>query len=204
MTYCPPILTLTQTVAPAKEPITLPEAKEQVRVDINDTAYDTDLAAFIAAARNAAEGYLNRQLITGTYTMTFEDFPSLRGPVSIPRPPVQSITSIAYIDGAGASQTLASSSYKLVIGSAGGYVIPDYQLEWPDIYNHELAENVTVTFVAGYGDDPSDVPETIRQAIRLLVADLFENREMQNAGSALTENRTAKMLLNLHRAVPVA
>jgi uncharacterized phiE125 gp8 family phage protein len=36
---------------------------------------------------------------------------------------------------------------------------------------------VTVTYVAGYGDASTDIPEGIRQAVRMMVAHFYENRE---------------------------
>ena len=45
---------------------------------------------------------------------------------------------------------------------------------FPDI----LAEinSLTVTYVAGYGDASSDVPASIRQAVRLVLSDMYHNR----------------------------
>lgn len=36
-----------------------------------------------------------------------------------------------------------------------------------------------VRYVAGYGDDPNEVPAAIRQAIMMLVGHMYENREGQ-------------------------
>lgn len=44
---------------------------------------------------------------------------------------------------------------------------------WPGVYPYEL-EPVTIIYVAGYGDEPSDVPEELRLAIMQLVAFQFE------------------------------
>jgi uncharacterized phiE125 gp8 family phage protein len=46
---------------------------------------------------------------------------------------------------------------------------------WPDI-RHGKINAVQVTYVAGYGSAITDVPETIRQAIALEVADMYVNR----------------------------
>jgi uncharacterized phiE125 gp8 family phage protein len=45
---------------------------------------------------------------------------------------------------------------------------------------------VTVRFVAGYGANPGDVPEPLRQAMLLLIGHYYENREAVAAGT-LTE-----------------
>jgi len=35
---------------------------------------------------------------------------------------------------------------------------------------------MTVTYVAGYGDAATDVPASIRQAVRLVLSDMYHNR----------------------------
>jgi len=47
---------------------------------------------------------------------------------------------------------------------------------------------VLITFVAGYGDDASSVPEKVKLAILLLIGDYYSNRE---AGEASKETLTA-------------
>lgn len=196
----PPILTLTQTVAPAQEPITLEEARQHLLIDSDE--HDAMIASYIASARAAAESYLNRQLITATYTATLADFPVYRGIIELPRPPIQSITSVVYLDQQGDSTTLGAANYGLVTGNVSGHILPAKGYQWPIVYDHDGAENVTVTFKAGYGETPSTVPDEIKAAIRLMVEDLFHNRAAQQEGN-LTPNRTASMLLDLRRVVPV-
>ena len=47
---------------------------------------------------------------------------------------------------------------------------------WPGT-TLKTAAGVTITFVAGYGATSASVPESIRQAILLLVGHWYENRE---------------------------
>lgn len=197
-------LTLTRTVQPAKQPVTLAEAKEQCRVAAGGTDFDAELFAYIEAAVQMAEDYQGRQFITATYTLSMEDFPDLGGGILLPRPPVQSVVSINYKDASGDTQTLSASQYSLVKGSVAGCVVPASGTHWPQVYSHDGAENVTITFVAGYGDDAADVPATTRQAVKMYIADLFENHESIVTGGSFGTNRTAEMLLNLNRIPPVA
>ena len=54
-------------------------------------------------------------------------------------------------------------------------VVLAYDKSFPSIRTQ--ANAVTVVYTAGYGTGTTDVPESIRLAIRLLVGSYYENRE---------------------------
>ena len=59
-----------------------------------------------------------------------------------------------------------------------------------------------IAFTAGYGDEASDVPAPIRQALKLLVAHWFEHREPVVLGEAPQEvPATIASLLSPYRRV---
>ncbi len=157
----------TRTVAPSVTPVSLAELKSAARID---HSYEDD---FLTDAINAAtahyDGYagaLGRALVTQTWTQTY---PGLWRRMDLPLAPVQSITSITYYDTAGDQQTLTSSLYRLQAGDGWPYVEQDADAEYPATDTRDAA--VTITFVAGYGD-ASDVPDPIRQAIKILAVHL--------------------------------
>lgn len=179
---------------PASEPITLAEAKLHLRVDFAD---DDDLiGALITAAREQCEVAQRRALITSTWELTEEGFPcqwpvalgpylpgrllerpwpSSRLAWQLPRPPLQSIASVAYVAPDGSAVTLDPSAYQVVAGGTGpGLIAPVYGTTWPA--TRCQPEAVTVRFVAGHAD-ASAVPATTKAAIKLLVGHLYENRE---------------------------
>ena len=49
-----------------------------------------------------------------------------------------------------------------------------------------IANCIEIDFVAGHGDTPSDVPQPIRQALLLLIAHWYENREPVEIGATAT------------------
>jgi uncharacterized phiE125 gp8 family phage protein len=53
---------------------------------------------------------------------------------------------------------------------------------------------ITVNYLAGYGPAATDVPECIRLAIKMMVAELYENREL-TATQAYNQNPIFKCLL---------
>ena len=158
------------SIEPTVEPISLVEAKSQIRVDISDD--DTLISSYIKASRIDCEDFLNRQMITATWELYLDFFPSI---IYLPRPPLQSVSSIKYYDSDDILQTISSSDYIVDTKSFQGRIVEASSYSWPSTYDKPNA--VIVTFVCGYGDEGSDVPETFRQAIRLLVGHYYENRE---------------------------
>ena len=77
------------------------------------------------------------------------------------------MTSIQYVDDAGDTQTLSTSLYQVDTKSQPGRIIPAYGESWPTVRSDTL-NAVTVNFVAGYGDDPEDVPAGLRHAVKLI------------------------------------
>ncbi len=174
----------------ASEPVTRTEAKAHLRVDFSD---DDDLIDnLITAAREYCEAFTNRRFITETKTYKLDVFPA-GDLIELPCAPVQSpITSIAYVDVNGTTQTFSSASYSLRNDRAKGEVVLGYGYSWPTTRDQPAA--VTITYVAGYGDLTTDVPEAIRAAIKLLVADMYEHREAQ-VETRMQENPTVQRLL---------
>ncbi|SDU42204.1 phage head-tail connector protein [Stappia sp. ES.058] len=167
--------------APVNDPVTLEEVKEHIHVDFNDE--DARIADFIKAATqrlDGRDGSLGRCLVTQTWNLTLDRFAS---EIAIPLPPCQSIDAITYVDPDGVTQTLAPTEYQaFALGTVeGAKVRPAYGKSWPTIRN--VPEAVTITFTAGFGDDPEDIPEPIRTAIKMRVGHLFEHRESVVIGS---------------------
>lgn len=184
---------------PSIEPLTADDVRNHSRID--DTIGDAELEAYIKAARYYVEGVLNRQLISATYKLYLDAFP---GEIELPMPPLQSITSIEYIDTDGTEQTVTSTVYQVDTNSEPGRVKLDYLKTWPSIRGGDY-DSVTVTFVAGYGDAATDIPSNILQAMRLAVATSAEMREeiIIGAGVNIVPTNNVDALLWLNRVVPV-
>lgn len=135
------------------------------------TDEDSILAEYIDAATEFAEQYQNRCLRSSTWQASYDAFPD---EFLLPIPPLVSVSSIAYLDTEGASQTLSSSVYTVDAISQPARVALKYSQTWPSTYDQINA--VTVTFVAGYAS-ASLVPARTRQAIRMIAAHWFINRE---------------------------
>lgn len=177
---------LTLTTAPTLEPISLDEAKVQCRRG-QVTDEDALIDSLIGAAREWIEAVTNRALLDQVWTLTLEDFPP-DDVIVLPRPPLLSVTSVQYVDTAGATQTWASSNYQ-VQKPGGPYaergrIQPKFTLI-PPVVQPDTLDAVIVLFRAGYGTSVESVPRPIRQALGMLVAHLYENRSAVELGAGL-------------------
>src|SRR5262245_61208300 len=95
---------------PDVQPLTLAETKEHLRVDITDE--DTLIGLHIEAATSFIEKFLGRALVTQTWEMAIDQFPTDgKKTIAIPLPPLQSVTSIKYDDTGNVERTLSGSGY---------------------------------------------------------------------------------------------
>lgn len=159
------------TTSPDIEPVTLAEAK--LHLGVTMTEHDDLITSLITVAREWCEGYQNRAYITQTITWKLDSFPDT---FCVPRPRLQSVTSIKYIDTDGNEQTLDSSYYDVDTYSEPGRIALAYGQSWPGIRGD--INGVEVVYVAGYGDEAANVPERVKAAMKLLIGHLYEHREV--------------------------
>lgn len=188
--------------APAVEPVSLAEAREHLRLIPEGspaTHPDDDLIeALITAARqhlDGKDGWLNRALITQTWELVMDTFPSAE--IRIPLPPLQSVSAIYYDDENGDQQTVSSADYRVDTVSEPGWIVPVSGFSWPTTL--DAINAVRVRFVAGYGVNASDVPFPIKAAIKIMLGHLYSNRELVSAGAVQEIPLTVDALLTPYR-----
>jgi uncharacterized phiE125 gp8 family phage protein len=165
------------------------------------SAEDTLLTALITAAREYCEAYQNRALLTQTWYLWLDAWPS-EDFISLPLPPLASVTSVTYYDTDDTAATLSTADYFVDAISEPGRVVLNYSESWPST-TLRPANSVCVEFVCGYGAAASSVPAKVKQACLLLVGHLYENREA-GIDKALQEIPFGvKALLSLDRVVPL-
>jgi uncharacterized phiE125 gp8 family phage protein len=165
------------------EPLTKEEVKLNLRVTHDED--DALIRSLIVAAREYVELWTDRALVPTTVTMKLDKFPGWDDGYTIllPKSPVTAFTSITYYDENDTSGTLASTEYQADIASEPARVIPVATVTWPVTY--ERLHAVTLTYAAGYAT-PATVPERIKQAMHILIAHWYSNREpVGNAGSEI-------------------
>lgn len=164
---------LQRTVEPAIRAVEFEDAVKQVELPDDDTTHTRHLERAISAAIADAERHTRRAFITQTWRLSLSCFPSQR--IYLPRPPLQSVTSITYVDANGTTQTLSSSLYQVSTDGSPGFVEPAFGQSWPSVRS-ETIEAVKITYVAGFGDDAENIPAQYQNLIHELVAFRFMNR----------------------------
>lgn len=155
---------LNQSTAPTSHPITLEEARLYCRV--TDDVEDSQIEGFIAGAVRLAEEFTGRQLMTATWDLYSDRFPCGAEPFYLPRSPVQSVTSVTYLDEDGASQTWDSANYRVDIYSEPARICLAYNVAYPAA--RYVSNAIRVRYVAGYAS-AALVPEQIKNVLLAIV-----------------------------------
>lgn len=164
----------TLITAATVEPVTLAEAKTQLR-ELSDD-HDPLITSLICAARDYVERQTGLQLLQATWKLTLPDFPRKKGGViELRKPPVKSVSEIAYVDTAGDAQTVNASNYLLDISGKTGCLYPVENYFWP-VTRHPFGA-VEITFVSGEST-ADDLPEIVRQLVLMLVEQWFDQPQM--------------------------
>ncbi|MDP2358014.1 MAG: head-tail connector protein [Beijerinckiaceae bacterium] len=192
----PPVL----VTPPAAPPVSLEEAKAHLRVDHDEE--NALIEALIAAATAHLDGWtgiLGRCLVTQTWRQDLREFPA-GGTIRLPFPAPGSV-SVTYYDAANAEQTLAPSAYHVLDDIRGGAIELAASASWPAVYDRPDA--VSVTFNAGYGAGNA-VPAALKAAIKLMIGDLYMNREtVAKTGVSVPMSTAAHMLIASYRRARV-
>jgi uncharacterized phiE125 gp8 family phage protein len=176
---------LVRQTAPAVEPVTLAEAKAHLRVDTADD--DTYITGLIRAAREWCEQYLDRTLVNTQWVMRFDRFPpDGTHDIELPRPPMvasgtATAVALTFTYENGTTATYSTASYRVDRASTPGAVKTLYGQAWPAHLQDD--NSISVTWWGGYGPSGSDVPQSIRHAMLMLVAFWYDNRSTVLVGS---------------------
>lgn len=151
---------------PASEPLSLAEAKLFLRVDHD--AEDDLISALVVAAREAVEAYARRALITRRVVETKDQwcFDALDA-VRLQLAPVATLHEVRV-----SGDVIAAETYAL----DAAHDPPRLRFGAPPPSPAHAVAGIEVEYDAGYGADADDVPEALRQAVRLALAAAYEDR----------------------------
>jgi uncharacterized phiE125 gp8 family phage protein len=140
-----------------------------------DTTEDDLLTMFIKAARGYCEKVARRAFATQNIEAYLDEFPSANY-IELPRPPLQSVTSVKYKDSAGNETTMTvNTDYLVDTDSNIGRIVLPYAGVWPTATLWTV-NPITIEYVAGYyASNP--IPDELKAAMLLLIGHLYEHRE---------------------------
>jgi len=194
------------TIKPTIEPVSLAEVKSSLR--ITNTAEDSLLNQYIEDARIFAEKYTSRRLITQTVLAYYDNLSSngmadawwsgtLTAPLTILNrveqailefAPAQSISEVNVYDFSNNATVIAATSYYLdnFDEDMRAKLVVNENNSIPLGTGTRTQNGVSIEYIAGYGDNASDVPSALRRAIILLVGHMYANRGDCNESCAQT------------------
>jgi uncharacterized phiE125 gp8 family phage protein len=148
------IIDLKRVADLAGEPVTLTEAKTQLRVTFTDD--DTEITALITKARKRVENYCNISIVYQRIQM----IGALSYCQDLPYGPVIGIESVATNTGDTGSGPIAYTNFDVNWDSTG------------NMFNVPTGAKYQVTYTAGMSSCPADLKDTILQVLTFL----YENR----------------------------
>lgn len=182
--------------APAELPLTMADAKRHLRQDLDDD--DQVILALIRLATDYVQDLTGLRLLSQTVDLSLDAFPS-GDCLPLPVRPVTAVTSITSYGLDGSASTFSSSAYRLDTYAVPNRIVLVSGASWPTAVRDENAALIRV--VAGYSTRDS-MPAAVRQAMLLLLAHYYENREpvLTSGAQGIALPWTIDALLSPYRA----
>ena len=162
---------LSVVTAPTDLPLSMTETKDYLRLD--EQVDDGLIRGYILAATEYAENTTHRSLITRTLKLSLDSLSEIDVPlkegfstgpykrfykdyIELPSSPVQSVTHVKYFDDANNETTWATSNYYVDTQREPARIVLRDGGSFPT--DLRKAYGLEVTYIAGYGNNPSDIP----------------------------------------------
>jgi uncharacterized phiE125 gp8 family phage protein len=184
---------------PAVEPITLTQAKQFLRVEHDDD--DDVITILIAASRRHVETQTRRALITQRWRLMRDEWPA-SGCLELLPAPVQTLEAVRVYKRDGTTLAIDLASFTLDKSDAPARLCFRYGMiviapPSPERYVNGIEIDVT----CGYGDDPEDVPEPLRHALRMLLTHWYDNRGIIGENQFVPLPQSAAALIAPYRVL---
>ena len=161
-------MTIAELTPPLGEPLTLAEVKVHLRLD--GTGEDIILQDLIRCARDHLERETGLALLTRTFRLYLDQWPQAQV-IQIAKGPVQTIEQITVYDEAGLPAEIDTGQMML-----DGQVLPARLALTLRPDPGRALNGIEIDFTAGFGPTGADVPDTLKRAMLLHLALLYEFR----------------------------
>lgn len=165
---------------PRGEPISVAEAKAFLK--ITHTQEDELFPHLITTARQMAETYTRRKFMTQRLISVLPFRPNHakkeglqrvwtagdRYALFLPRGPLQQVIEVERISEDGDTALISYRGYHLNVHQDPALLVVDDKSGW----------GVRITYEVGYGDNASDVPAPLRQALLRMISTMYQQRDV--------------------------
>jgi len=170
--------TSTGTMVVIENPITLEEIKDHLQIERGETGEDETLKGLRSASVEMVQNYTGRKLMTQEWTVYLDDWPS-GDFIELPFTPLSSSgivsTGIKYTNSTSGSTYLGSTAWSKDYVSAPPRIVLENDETWPTDILHN---NNPIEIRGEYGyAASSDIPQSIKHAMFLMIGHWYENRE---------------------------
>ena len=166
--------------------VTLLSVKQHLVIDETFILDDQLLLDKIDIARSIAEDDCGRDLVETLNVLEFVDFNGNCWEIN--ESPYVSMVSLIGVDENGSNELVLGTDYKIVKKNSFFVIL---------FSENKKYTTLTATFNTGY--DSETLPETIRQAILVLIADMYDvERSSTTSGLNFRDNKTYQRLIQRH------
>ena len=169
-----------QVTDPPSPPVTRTQAKDHLRVTVDDE--DSLIQLYLDAAIGRVEDYRQSNVMSAQFELHVRSWPS-SWMINLQKSPVSAINSVKYYDSDNELQTVDAENYRLLDACVPAQLEFDASFVPPDLYEREYP--IVVNYQAGYLA-ASSVSAKIKSAILLELGTLHEIRQSETQGNGLT------------------
>lgn len=162
-------MTTEQVSKPVALAVSMAEAKETLRIEMDDTALDATIAIWIKGITAHAEHETGGAFVNRPVRLALDSF---HDALRLDRSPAFSVEAVRYMDVDGQMQTLDPTDYYVDKVTRPAYIVPARGKAWPATADHVNA--VVVEYTSGYGPDHTTVPDAANLYILARLAELFD------------------------------
>ena len=189
---------LSLLTAPAIEPVSEVEAMAHLRISGEDE--QALLMGHIRAARHMVESWTGCAMISQSWRWMLDAWPVASGGewwdgvrqgavskgaarfIDMPKAPLVSVNAVTLFDDADQGTVWPAGNYFVDLASSPGRLVLRNAASAPS--PQRSASGLQIDFTCGYGAGQGDVPAPLRQAVLMLAAHYFENREVMGEAGA--------------------
>ncbi len=160
--------------APTNPVVSLADMKLYLKIETEITDEDDLIESLVKAATKQVENYCRIALITQTWDVYYD---LIGDKIELPRPPLQKINTFKYYDDDYTAYDMTATLYitqTFARTIESGYIRRKKYESWPTYT--ENGDGIKINFDCGFGDDATDVPEDLVDAVKKLAVYKYDNR----------------------------